>query len=987
MSKLVLWIYDYFKKKPLIAWGVFLVMTTLLGVSVSRLSYKEDISDFLPMDEKNRTAMSIYQDISGANRIYAIVSERDSVNVDPDKLVAGVETFVENVEKFDTTGYVASIMKEVDMDRMHRIADQVYENIPFFLTDSDYVRIDSLLAQPDYIDRQMEEDKQMLMFPTSDIMASNIQHDPLNLFTPLFGRLKRAGMSINFDTYDGYILSPDGKKAIVIIESSFGARESEYNGQLVDMLEKCVENTELSDTDIEIHLIGGPVVAVANASRIKNDSILTISIAGTLILLLLVYVFRNLRNILLIITSVGWGWLFAMGGIALYYDSVSIIVIGIASVIIGIAVNYPLHLIDHLKNSTNRRGALREVVVPLVVGNVTTVGAFLCLVPLNAPALHDLGLFSSLLLVGTILFVLLFLPHIIRIRKVGARSEKDPRLITRLASVSLEKSRWTPWIIMILTVVFGYFSLRTEFDSDMRNINYMTPQQRADMAYFSSLVNERSDSENIYVVSSGESWEDALRRNELIDREIDSIVASEGANRQNNVSSFLISQERQQMALSKWNSFLSVYKDKLSNELSEAAQRHGFSDQAFLQFRKLLDSEYSVQDFDHFREFINSAFTGCISEDVTIGRKSIVQVLSVPVRSIDYVKEKLDNCNDDHGIVFDVKSMNGSIANTLSNDFNYIGFACGFIVFVFLWISFGRIELAIVSFLPMAFSWVWILGVMGILGIKFNIVNIILATFIFGQGDDYTIFITEGLTYEFAYRRKLLASYKGSIIVSALIMFIGIGTLLLAQHPAMRSLGAITVVGMISVVLMAYTLPPMVFNWLVRKSDGRLRVRPVTLGALLTFMLHKRQEGDTPENARDLLSVVHDRYIYKGYDVEKKAARSLKSVSKHIKEFEEIGAHKSLTVIDHAGQGEVALLLTLMYPDCSIYCYLGNPDSAALLKGAAHDLVRNLTVIYAEDEPTSGAEEQNIVYIHKNSESITNGIIETPEHLLLKIEL
>lgn len=349
MSKLVLWIYDYFKKKPLIAWGVFLVMTTLLGMAVSRLSYKEDISDFLPMDEKNRTAMSIYQDISGANRIYAIVSERDSVNVDPDKLVAGVETFVENVEKFDTTGYVASILKEVDMDLMHRIADQVYENIPFFLTDSDYVRIDSLLAQPDYIDRQMEEDKQMLMFPTSDIIASNIQRDPLNLFTPIFERLKRAGMSINFDTYDGYILSPDGKKAIVIIESSFGARETEYNGQLVDMLEKCVENTELSDPGIEIHLIGGPVVAVANASRIKNDSILTISIAVTLILLLLVYVFRNLRNILLIITSVGWGWLFAMGGIALYYDSVSIIVIGIASVIIGIAVNYPLHLIDHLK--------------------------------------------------------------------------------------------------------------------------------------------------------------------------------------------------------------------------------------------------------------------------------------------------------------------------------------------------------------------------------------------------------------------------------------------------------------------------------------------------------------------------------------------------------------------------------------------------------------------------------------------------------------
>ncbi len=67
--------------------------------------------------------------------------------------------------------------------------------------------------------------------------------------------------------------------------------------------------------------------------------------------------FRNLRNILLILVSIGWGWLFAMGAIALFYDSVSIIVIGIASVILGIAVNYPLHLIDHLKDSTQPRSA------------------------------------------------------------------------------------------------------------------------------------------------------------------------------------------------------------------------------------------------------------------------------------------------------------------------------------------------------------------------------------------------------------------------------------------------------------------------------------------------------------------------------------------------------------------------------------------------------------------------------------------------------
>ena len=71
---------------------------------------------------------------------------------------------------------------------------------------------------------------------------------------------------------------------------------------------------------------------------------------------------------------------------------------------------------------------------------------------------------------------------------------------------------------------------------------------------------------------------------------------------------------------------------------------------------------------------------------------------------------------------------------------------------------------------------------MSLLGIHFNLVNIILATFIFGQGDDYTIFMTEGCQYEYAYRRPMLASYKQSIIISALIMFIGIGALIFAKH-------------------------------------------------------------------------------------------------------------------------------------------------------------------------------------------------------------
>jgi predicted RND superfamily exporter protein len=61
----------------------------------------------------------------------------------------------------------------------------------------------------------------------------------------------------------------------------------------------------------------------------------------------------------MIILSIGWGWLFAMGGLALLHDSASVIVIGISSVILGIAVNYPLHLIAHLQHTPDIKSALK----------------------------------------------------------------------------------------------------------------------------------------------------------------------------------------------------------------------------------------------------------------------------------------------------------------------------------------------------------------------------------------------------------------------------------------------------------------------------------------------------------------------------------------------------------------------------------------------------------------------------------------------------
>ena len=174
MIRFFIIIYDRFRKAPAIAWSIFAAVTALLVYAVTTLSYKEDISDFLPLDEENQTALSIYQEISGANKIYAILSARDTTASDPDKLVAGVDSFVAGVEEADSLHYIRQIMKVVDMEKMLEVADMVYENIPYFLTDSDYRRMDSLLSQPGYVDARVAEDKELLLFPSSGVLAQNM---------------------------------------------------------------------------------------------------------------------------------------------------------------------------------------------------------------------------------------------------------------------------------------------------------------------------------------------------------------------------------------------------------------------------------------------------------------------------------------------------------------------------------------------------------------------------------------------------------------------------------------------------------------------------------------------------------------------------------------------------------------------------------------------------------------------------------------------
>ena len=712
MKSFVLKIYDYLSAHKGLAGLLLAVLLALSAWSASSLHFEEDISAFLPKDSREQLQAS------GGDEKMAVFFRGGTAEERKEALYA----FQDRWEEAFPDIYVYEGSSEAA-----QVFDFLNSNWPYFLQPEDYVRMDSLLAAPGYIPAKLQEDREALVLG-NPFTAKYLRSDPLGLYSPVLNRLQAAQPEALQDT------------DILFFDSPYGSTESALNGELLSALKSLKEETTQAFPSVQITSTGGPEVAVENSSRIKTDSFLALAVALILICVVLWLSYKRVQDVLWILVSITVGAVFALGIIACFKASVSIIVLGIGCTVIGIAVNYPLHYIDHLKYQPNRREALAEQVNPLLTGNITTVGAFLGLLLLKSEALHDFGFIGAMMLVGTILFVLFFLPVFMPVYQGERKVIKlDPG---RYFHAGEETRRWIFLAFLALTVVFFFTGKRLQFDSNLHNINYMTAEQSQGFALLESL----SPAADAFPLPS---------------------------------------LEEQQVRIGLWKDFWNRHQE-VPDLLIDEGLKAGFTAHGFQPFFDAIEASWEPQERAYFQP-------------------------------VDFAPQE---------------NAAGALVNALSEDFDTIGLVCSLIVLIFLWISFGSLDLTLIAFLPLAVSWIWIRGIMGLTGLQFNIVNIILATFIFGMGDDYSIFITEGLEYEYKTGKKILHSYSNAVVLSAIIMFIGIGVLAFAKHPALRSLGLVTVIGMITVVAMACYLPPIVYRWLHFKH-GKPRPHPLTIGGML----------------------------------------------------------------------------------------------------------------------------------------------------------
>ena len=874
MWRLAMRIYEWLSARPAAKWWILSATLLLLTLPLINLQYKENIAEFIPQSGNYLERMEVFQQMSSADKTFVLFSIKNEAQEQKAPLDAqeqnapllaeeenapllaeAVDLFAERLAAADSSHLVKEIVKEVDYERYKALIPFIYSHIPYLLSAEEIAKTDSLLSTPGFIEERLMERSAELMLPTGSFLSSSFEWDPLGLFSSVAETQLSTSSIPNCALYNGHIFTPDWRYALCIIASEGDPNESSTNKRLINLIEQAAKID-----GITAEHIGAPSIAVGNATRIKRDSILALSLALLLITILLHFTLKSLRDLLLIVATLAFGWLCGLSAVALAEQSVSMIVVGIASIILGIAANYPLHLITHTYHCRGRVGeSLRQVVSPLITGNITTVGAFCALIPLNSPALRDLGIFAAAMLVGTILFTIVILPHLIKHKA----SSSAPQTCTPDASApasgitaacrraNVWKRAQTPLIIAatLATLILGYFGASTRFNPNLQEINYMTQRQRELMQQLSSLADLPSGRETLYIYNSNAAEEPAgelagtpareaaalpaqmaaavpaqmpADTNESLLQGAESIyealigmpeLRNAGAE-VSSIATIVPSKRSQQQRLEAWERLMERHRQTLAERLPKAAKSAGFAGNAFSNFFSVIEKEYEIIESTSFAQLLAGRGASMFKE----GERCVTTV-TLPQEGSDslqsLISSKVAGLFEGSGqrvSLFNVKELSSAISESLSADFNYIGLSCSLIVFIFLWLSLRRLSYAIIAFMPMVVSWIWILGIMNLFGIEFNLVNIILATFIFGQGDDYSIFITEGLIYEDKYGKKIIGSFRESIYISAAIMFIGMGTLIVAKHPALSSLGEITVLGMAAVVLFSCTLPQMLFR-------------------------------------------------------------------------------------------------------------------------------------------------------------------------------
>ena len=833
MTELLVRVYRYFRSHRLVCWLSMVCLFLVCGYFSSQIHLEEDIDQLMPSSRnEDGTTKLAFADLKIKDKVFVLFEGKST-----DELVAVCDAFADSLQ--EDTALVENLFYRLDEELLPEAVDYMAEHLPAYVDTTVYVRFDSLLTREHFV-RQMQQNRDDLTGEFGEMFPELIEMDPMGMRNVLVGQLSPLMSNGSYQTLDGHFFVPDSTVCLAFLTPRFSSTNTGQGAALFERLNALISQFSVAHPGVGISYHGTPASGYYNSSQIKHDLTTTIAGALVLVLLFLLLCFRRWDTIPLLLLPVAFGTLFALSMMYFIKGVFSLLALGIGGVVLGVALSYVLHVLTHHQYVSDGEQLLRDQSKPVILGCLTTIGSFAGLIFIQTDLLRDFGLFAAFAILGTTFFSLTYLPQLlsgtndVKSEKRADRNRSPfPGFIERINECSFDRNRLLIAVIVVVTLICvgAYLKEGTRFDADMHNLGYLEEMTEHSEEFLRSKT--YTGDKQKYFASKGRTMEESLQHFAILDRKLDSLMKQGLVKSYTRTNSIFVPLDEQQQRIEAWKRYWTEERLAIVRRLiAETAPQADLEPRAFDTFFEVATADYVPAPL-YEAGILPAGYQSTLTERSYDGNYlcfTSVRCENDSVRSSasDYVRICDAIAQDPNLLVLDTYYYTTDTLLQMSDDFNVLQWLSMAFVFVVLFLSFRfrsaegsllwgkNISLSLLAFLPILLSWMIVLGAMVLCDVRFNLISIIISTFIFGIGVDYSIFVMNGLTEGDSQR---LRYHKTAILFSAVTLIVTVSSMLLARHPAIKSVGFSTLIGLLTAVVLSYVLQPVVYRWLNRKKS------------------------------------------------------------------------------------------------------------------------------------------------------------------------
>ena len=768
-------------------------VATLMSISLIR--FNNDIEVMLPRDPEVLRTFHFFRDSPFADNVVLSFELTDDSRPVED-LLRAVDQFVTKVDsqmisRVVTGAGVPDSLGEVQ--EYVRLAPQILA--PHSLED-----LDEQLDQT-YVKERLQRVYRTLLLPATFLTSGVAQQDPLGLHAKALQDLQKLASVRDYEVQldRDHFLHKDGRRALVILETTVSVTDSARGQQLVEYLERL--EREVPDY-VKVDLIAGHLHSISNERVIKRDILVTIAVASVAFLLVFWLFFKDARALLLFLIP-GISVVIAIHVCSWITGELSAIVMGMAAVISGIAVDYCIHVYVAMRAGQGRVQALREVTQPLVIAALTTVGVFCAFLLSGVPGYRELALLTITSILLSLAIALCVLPHFLSITSVGTVARLRPSLV-RIPAVSdrVTIGIWAAAMLGCLAVL-PMVQLRT----DIKQYDGTTESILRTEENFQK--NWRAKDPAAMLVVEGESFDGVLTRSAELHSEMTAVL---DGNEYVTLSEVWPAAPQRRENLKAWNRhWTKGRRAALRERVLAVGGPLGFRADAFESFFERLQlNPTEVQEFERNELLVQLKKRFVLT---TPGRYRLVNFFPDHETSVGAVADK----SKDWPGTFVVSHAKYArdLSRSISAEALFLSVLIALIVPVLAFLFLRDLELVLIALVPVGTAILAIFGVSTGLGLPVNAASVIALLVVGGLCIDYGIFMVH------AHRRELKTDIQLAVQLSAATTMFGAGALLMARHPVLVSFGTTMVVGILAAFLSAIWVVPALCRLVLSKRARR----------------------------------------------------------------------------------------------------------------------------------------------------------------------